>query len=169
MIIHVFPFYVGHVQICFPYTYNKVENKGAFVSMSLREIFFIFRKNDVEKEFKKKILSLEMNIEELRKAFQTFQDQTPTEKMMKTSDPPIIIEKINIEKIILDKYELNNNFGQLGIKELKGKLNIGATYGSEYTPNLYEEENGKNRPNEKPKESASEKSPKVNIKAKKEE
>ncbi|WP_458414637.1 hypothetical protein ACNQFZ_07270 [Schinkia sp. CFF1] len=35
-----------------------------------------------------------------------------------------------IDKLYLDKYEQNNNFAQLGIKELSGALNIGATYGS---------------------------------------
>ncbi len=35
-----------------------------------------------------------------------------------------------IDKLYLDKYEQNNNFANLGIKELSGALNIGATYGS---------------------------------------
>lgn len=35
-----------------------------------------------------------------------------------------------IDKLYLDKYEQNNNFANLGIKELSGVLNIGATYGS---------------------------------------
>ncbi|MEH7120194.1 hypothetical protein V7128_22630, partial [Neobacillus vireti] len=86
---------------------------------------------------------------------------------VKTKDPPIIIEKINIEKIILDKYELNNNFGQLGIKELKGKLNIGATYGSEFTPKLEEEGENKERNHQQTKAKETAQKPKVNIKAKK--
>jgi hypothetical protein len=134
--------------------------------MSLRDLFLIFKKNDYEKELKNKLISLEMNIEELKKSLQTSQQECLKESEAKTKDPPIIIEKINIEKIILDKYELNNNFGQLGIKELKGKLNIGATYGSEFTPNIDQEakkdlnhDTSKNKePNQKPK---------VNIKAKK--
>jgi hypothetical protein len=137
--------------------------------MSLKGLFLIFRKNDYEKEFKKKLSSLEMNIEELKKSLETFEKQTSSDMVIKSTDPPIIIEKINIEKIIFDKYELNNNFGQLGIKELKGKLNIGATYGSEFTPKLDEEEKVENRCNEKMKKNTSEKSPKVNIHAKKEE
>ncbi|MHC0038046.1 hypothetical protein [Pseudoneobacillus sp. C159] len=35
-----------------------------------------------------------------------------------------------IEKLYLEKYEQNNNFAQLGIKDLSGALNIGATYGT---------------------------------------
>ncbi|HHW37533.1 MAG TPA: hypothetical protein GXX18_09895 [Bacillales bacterium] len=39
-----------------------------------------------------------------------------------------------IDKLYLDKYEQNNNFANLGIKELNGVLNIGATYGSVGVP-----------------------------------
>ncbi|MFK9092914.1 hypothetical protein [Bacillus salipaludis] len=134
--------------------------------MSLKNLFLIFRKNDDEKELKKKLISLEMNIEELKKTLQGFQEQK--EKIIQTKDPPIIIEKINIEKIILDKYELNNNFGQLGIKELKGKLNIGATYGSEFSPKLDEEEIVEKNQNEKVKKPSPDNGPKVNIYPKKE-
>jgi hypothetical protein len=138
--------------------------------MSLKDLFPIFRKNDYEKELKKKLSSLEMKIEELKKSLQSLQEQNPQDKVMETKDPPIIIEKINIEKIIIDKYELNNNFGQLGIKELKGKLNIGATYGSEFTPKLEDEEKeGHTQNDKKIKMSSSNGSPKVNIKTKLEE
>lgn len=43
-------------------------------------------------------------------------------------DLPTVIKEIHIDKFFLDKYEQNNNFAQLGIKELSGTLNIGATY-----------------------------------------
>lgn len=39
-----------------------------------------------------------------------------------------------LKPVSLDKYEQNNNFAQLGIKELGGQLNIGATYGSGTIP-----------------------------------
>ncbi|MFZ7944388.1 MULTISPECIES: hypothetical protein [Bacillaceae] len=134
--------------------------------MSLKNLFLIFRNHDVEKELQKKLLSLEMNMEELKKALQEYKEQK--EKDTQTSDPPIIIEKINIEKIILDKYELNNNFGQLGIKELKGKLNIGATYGSEFIPKKDGEEMVEKKQNEKVKKPSPDSGPKVNIYSKKE-
>ncbi|MBB6447075.1 hypothetical protein [Bacillus benzoevorans] len=41
---------------------------------------------------------------------------------------------IYIDKLYLDKYEQNNNFAQLGIKNLSGALNIGATYGKDAVP-----------------------------------
>jgi hypothetical protein len=42
---------------------------------------------------------------------------------------PTYIEFLNVETIIIDRYEQSNNFGALGIKSLEGKLNIGANYG----------------------------------------
>ncbi|WP_134703149.1 hypothetical protein [Ammoniphilus sp. YIM 78166] len=40
----------------------------------------------------------------------------------------IIVENLNIEKLIVDKVNYENNIGTIGIKELEGKLNIGANY-----------------------------------------
>ena len=132
--------------------------------MSLKDLFLKFKKNDYEKELINKLISLELNIEELKKSLQTSQGLPEGE--VKTKDPPIIIEKINIEKIILDKYELNNNFAQLGIKELKGKLNIGATYGGEFTP-TFAEGAKKTMKHEDERQKEPEKNMKVNIKTKK--
>lgn len=136
--------------------------------MSLKDLIHLFSKSDEEKDLKKKLTSLEKNIEELQKSLVTFQEDKINNAQAPIQQPPIIIEKINIEKIILDKYELNNNLGQLGIKELKGKLNIGATYGSEFTPKL--DENGKNerKQNEKVQKQSPGNGPKVNIHAKQE-
>ena len=39
-----------------------------------------------------------------------------------------------LDKFFLDKYEQNNNIGQVRIEELGGTLNIGATYGSGAIP-----------------------------------
>lgn len=129
--------------------------------MSLKDLFHIFSKDDYEKELKKKISFLETNIEELKDTVAKIkmEKQEPIEP----KDPPIIIEKIHIDKIVLDKYELNNNFGQLGIKELKGKLNIGATYGSEFIPKPNEEENKRTLRNKKMDKTKNSEGPKVNI------
>ena len=45
-----------------------------------------------------------------------------------------IFKTVYIDKLYLDKYEQNNNFAQLGIKNLTGALNIGATYGRDVVP-----------------------------------
>ena len=61
-----------------------------------------------------------------------------TEKKAETEDVTMqqdpIFKTIYIDKFYLDKYEQNNNFDQLGIKELSGALNIGATYGKDVVP-----------------------------------
>ncbi|WP_142406516.1 hypothetical protein [Heyndrickxia sporothermodurans] len=44
----------------------------------------------------------------------------PEPSQTRPDQQPIIIQKVNVEKILLDKYEQTNNFGQLGIKELSG-------------------------------------------------
>lgn len=134
--------------------------------MAIKDFILIFRRNELNKELCQKLSSLESNMIEMEKTISRLQDLHNQENEKKSNEPPIIIEKINIEKIILDKYELNNNFGQLGIKELKGKLNIGATYGSEFTPNLDERKAEKSIRYEKKNEESKEKGPKINIKAK---
>ena len=55
-----------------------------------------------------------------------------TEVSMKNEEP--IFKTLYIDKLYLEKYEQNNNFAQLGIKNLSGALNIGATYGKEAIP-----------------------------------
>ncbi|NHC43238.1 hypothetical protein G6549_25515 [Bacillus sp. MM2020_1] len=45
-----------------------------------------------------------------------------------------IMKTFYIDKFYLDKYEQTNNFGQIGIHELSGALNIGATYGKDVIP-----------------------------------
>lgn len=131
--------------------------------MSLKDLFHIFSKDDYEKDLKKKISTLEMNIADLKKTVSDIQKEDQNQAVPELKEPPIIIEKIHIEKIVLDKYELNNNFGQLGIKELKGKLNIGATYGSEFTTKPNEEESRKRSLKEKTEKVHSNQGPKVNL------
>ncbi|MFD2671231.1 hypothetical protein [Marinicrinis sediminis] len=41
------------------------------------------------------------------------------------------VDYIHVERLVIDQPQFNHHFGQLGIKELSGKLNIGATsYGN---------------------------------------
>ncbi|MFC4617146.1 hypothetical protein ACFO4N_00225 [Camelliibacillus cellulosilyticus] len=51
------------------------------------------------------------------------------EKNEKDQNPTTVVEYINVEKVVVDRYEQSNNFGALGIKLLEGRLNIGANYG----------------------------------------
>jgi hypothetical protein len=137
--------------------------------MSLKDLFHIFSKDDYEKELKKKIAFLESNINELKETIAKIPIENKEQTVSEPKDPPIIIEKIHIDKIVLDKYELNNNFGQLGIKELKGKLNIGATYGSEFIPKPEEQENNRKLMKKKMDKTQTNEGPKVNLYAKRED
>lgn len=42
--------------------------------------------------------------------------------------PSVHIENLRVDKIIVEKLDYTNNLGQLGIKELTGRLNIGTSY-----------------------------------------
>ena len=94
-----------------------------------------------------KVSQIEIQFEDLKKEVADFkekqkmdneaeQEQSAFSGDAKPENRPssIIYQDIKIEKVYLDKYEQNNNFAQLGIKELGGQLNIGATYGSGTIP-----------------------------------
>lgn len=57
------------------------------------------------------------------------QKNLPPERNSDSPTYPTYIEFLNVEKIVIDRYEQSNNFGALGIKSLEGRLNIGANYG----------------------------------------
>jgi len=132
--------------------------------MAFKDLWELIRKN----EYQKKLTFLENDLKDLKLTLNSLKDQLHQSAEADKKDPPIIIEKVNIEKIVLDKYELNNNFGQLGIKELKGKLNIGATYGTEFTPEFKDENNKEDLTQTSKNKAASTQGPIVNIKAKEE-
>ncbi|MCZ8514048.1 hypothetical protein O9H85_16780 [Paenibacillus filicis] len=67
--------------------------------------------------------ALERRIAELEARLRTLTADKPAE-----AAPAIVIEHLSIEKLVVEKLEHSNNFGALGIKELKGKLNIGVNH-----------------------------------------
>lgn len=77
------------------------------------------------RELERRVSKLEEKLREIEKSCQQQRNQI---------DPPVVIEHVNVEKIMFDKVELNNNFGSLGIKALSGVLNIGANYGAGTLP-----------------------------------
>jgi hypothetical protein len=74
----------------------------------------------------KRIQTYKSQLNELREETGHMKQQQKTQE--KSISQPVIFQEIKIDKMLLDKYELNNNIAQLGIKELSGSLNIGATY-----------------------------------------
>jgi hypothetical protein len=93
---------------------------------------FIFRHFTSNKLFTKKILELEKKILELEGTINKVKDENgPPHKpdnIEKENAPTITIEHLRVDKIIIEHLDYANNFGQLGIKELSGKLNIGTSY-----------------------------------------
>lgn len=69
---------------------------------------------------------------------QTMQLKSEMERIKAGLSPreekPVVIRELKVDRIMLDKYEQNNNFGNLGIKNISGQLNIGATYGKSALP-----------------------------------
>ena len=68
---------------------------------------------------------------ELEKAVRKLETMCNQERV---PDCFLMVEKIHIDKVIVEKIDLNNNFANLGIKDLSGTMNIGATYGPGVPP-----------------------------------
>lgn len=81
----------------------------------------IFKKNSttgrVINDVEKRVNKLEDRVQHMEQ----YSNQEPSS--------PIVIEQLYVEKLLVDKVELNNNIGTLEISELSGMLNIGANYG----------------------------------------
>lgn len=102
-------------------------------------------------EFDNRISKLEDQITSLEKQssekIRVIQDilqkkniQEEAAKVNPQEGQPIIFQEIHVDKLFMDKYEQTNNLGQLGIKELSGHLNIGATYDKGVIPHELVEE-----------------------------
>ncbi len=61
-----------------------------------------------------------------------------SEKQEKVNSTSIQIDHLQVEKIVIEHLDYANNFGQLGIKELSGKLNIGSTYEGDISEKMNE-------------------------------
>ena len=85
----------------------------------------------------KQITSLEKKIEEkdMESHICDNEEDKNDEQANFTKGQPIIFQEIKVDKLFVDKYEQTNNLGQVGIKELSGHLNIGATYDKGVIPN----------------------------------
>jgi hypothetical protein len=88
------------------------------------------KNTDIWHRLNERLYALEKLVE-VMKAEKDIQKEIQKEVQKETEviGSPTIIEYVNVEKIIVDRYEQSNNFGALGIKSLEGRLNIGANYG----------------------------------------
>lgn len=124
---------------------------------------FFFRLFTSNKTFTKKISELENKISLLESKIIDVNKEVksiriPTEKKENDSPPTVQINHLQVDQIVIEHLDYANNFGQLGIKELSGRLNIGSTYEGDISEKV----------NEIVKQKLG-KEAKVNIKAKKEE
>lgn len=90
-------------------------------------------------ELEKRITLLEIKLKENKKEFLPSDVPKREEKVQ----PTVKIEHLQIDKIIIEKLDYANNFGQLGIKELSGKLNIGTSYEGDLAKEVKEKLNEK--------------------------
>ncbi|MED4531820.1 hypothetical protein [Metabacillus fastidiosus] len=77
----------------------------------------------LEREF----LLLQNQYKEKEKEMEALKKEVEEHKIF-PNNQPVIFQEVHIDKLVMDKYEQNNNLGQLGINNLNGKLNIGASY-----------------------------------------
>jgi hypothetical protein len=113
----------------------------------------------------KKLMHLENKIAELeavlkkdkQELLQKIHAVTNEKGKVKEEQPTFKIEHLQIDKIVIEKLDYANNFGQLGIKELSGKLNIGTSYEGDLSKEVEEKLKEKVGPQAK-----------VNLRAKKE-
>jgi hypothetical protein len=91
---------------------------------------FLFRFFTSNKLFTQKVLELEKKISLLEANIQVVKAETgPSPKSDNQENAPTInIEHLQVDQIIIEHLDYANNFGQLGIKDLSGKLNIGTSY-----------------------------------------
>lgn len=98
--------------------------------------YFTSTKTFTEKisELEKKISHLEFQINMVKETVRETVKESDKKEFKNSGEPPkekqpsIKIEHLQVDKIIIQKIDYANNFGQLGIRDLSGKLNIGTSY-----------------------------------------
>lgn len=93
---------------------------------------FLFRFFISKKVFTQKISELEKKLSDLE-TYINESKQTNEVPPQNENQPTIKIEHLQVDKIVIEHLDYANNFGQLGIKELSGKLNIGTSYEGDLT------------------------------------
>ena len=74
-----------------------------------------------------KIRDVEQKIDMLMERYKEVSDEETAKKHGE-------LKNFYIDKLYIEKYELANNIDQIGVRELSGALNIGATYGKDVVP-----------------------------------
>ncbi|MEO2075394.1 MAG: hypothetical protein ABGX20_08330 [Bacillus sp. (in: firmicutes)] len=102
----------------------------------------LFRFFNINKLLSNKIVELEKKISILEaKIYKVQHNAEPenynhTNSKEKESTPTILIKQLKVDQIVIHHVDYANNFGQLGIQELTGKLNIGTNYEGEFSDKI---------------------------------
>ncbi len=94
---------------------------------------FFFHLFTSKKTFRKKISELENKISSLESAINDVKIEVksinaPAPAQEKEMIPSVQINHLQVDQILIERLDYANNLGQLGIKELTGRLNIGSSY-----------------------------------------
>ncbi|WP_160721125.1 hypothetical protein [Bacillus sp. USDA818B3_A] len=73
-----------------------------------------------------KISSLESAINDVKIEVKSINAPAPAQE--KEMIPSVQINHLQVDQILIERLDYANNLGQLGIKELTGRLNIGSSY-----------------------------------------
>ncbi|MFS0824617.1 hypothetical protein [Bacillus sp. 1P02SD] len=112
-------------------TLEKRMNAQWFHEMDkLKEKLYILT-HDIT-SLKERIQQCESENKQILKEFHEIKEALGSQT--KSNDLPIVYQDIKVERMLIDKYELNNNIAHLGVKDLSGSLNVGATYGTGIIP-----------------------------------
>ncbi|WP_100330664.1 hypothetical protein [Bacillus xiapuensis] len=106
-------------------TENAAISNASFSEQLSQSITALHQLEGLTAKMMKSRLQLEDQLMQFEKRLLQCPESTGSSK----SGQPIIYQEFNINTLYLDKYELTNNLGQLGIKELNGRLYIGAVNG----------------------------------------
>jgi len=75
-------------------------------------------------KLKKQIGELERKIQQMQEQYG--QEVADLQQKLTRLDNPLVIEYVYVDRITVDRLELQNNFGALSIRELGGTLNVGV-------------------------------------------
>ncbi|PFA63020.1 hypothetical protein CN378_18450 [Bacillus sp. AFS015802] len=87
-----------------------------------------FIKKRVEEEHHEMNLKIQTLENEIRTLKNGLVSEVTTNLSNRQEPSKIVIEHLSIENVNIEHADLSNNFGNLGIKDLKGQLYIGTTY-----------------------------------------
>ncbi|RIW34684.1 hypothetical protein D3H55_09220 [Bacillus salacetis] len=101
---------------------RKWDNQYAQLQTLEKEVMFL----------KEELLREKNRIESITEELVNLKNQTA--QPSDSNESQVVYQDITIERMMIDKYEMNNTIPHLGVKNLSGFLNIGATYGKGMIP-----------------------------------